>query len=85
MAFFLSLSCLFSSPRPGSVTFPCASSVYPKRRIGVFALNPENHVPDPALPLTAPAAHRSWGVHLQEPNEVSSWVQESSLQMPGRC
>ena len=63
-------------PAPGSVTFSYTSCVYPKRCVGVFALNPKNHVPHPAPLLTAPAAYQSWGVHLQEPNEVLPWGQE---------
>lgn len=91
IAFLLSLSRLFpsSSPCPGSVTFPYTPSVSPKRCVGAFALNPERRVPHPALLLTAPAACQSCGEeggggHLQEPNEVLSWVQQSSLGTPGR-
>jgi len=64
-AFLLSQSCLFpfSSPFPGSLTLPYASSVCPKRCVGEFYPNPKNHVSDLALLLTAPAAFQSWGVH----------------------
>lgn len=68
IAFLLSLTCLFSSPCPGSVSFPCPSAVSKgMQRYDGF----ESHIPNPAPLLRAPAAQQSTEIiHRTQPGLV---------------